>query len=292
MAQSKISCSHCSNVFHIENKYFNQKTKKGQQNFYCCSECRSSAKKQQNKEIVSCKKCNNTFERSSIRKNKQIFCSKRCGNSHSVSDLHRQRTAIKIKAFYKKKRGSDILERNKIIQYNCVRCSTVFEKTKHSPKKYCSSNCRIKSYQQKPNMGGIRKGSGRAKAGYFRNIYCGSTYELAFLIWHQDRNISVKRCDQIFIYNGTKKYYPDFEIDNIIYEIKGFYTPDVTLKAESVRAKNIQYKLLYRQDIQHMIDYVKQKYNVKYLYLLYDKQFGNDEIPSETKQSTALTGNQ
>ena len=96
---------------------------------------------------------------------------------------------------------------------------------------------------------------------------------MAFGIWNIDHNINFKRCTKIFEYeyNGRKlRYFPDFEIDNIIYEIKGYWTEQVDYKINSVKEKGFEIKVLYLKDIKHMIDYVKNKYKVKKIEEIYE----------------------
>jgi len=74
--------------------------------------------------------------------------------------------------------------------------------------------------------GGIRNGSGRSKCGYYNGIYCGSTYELCWVIYNLDHNISFTRFSG-YLTDGKIKYYPDFYIK----ENKTFY--DIDAKASS-----------------------------------------------------------
>ena len=130
------------------------------------------------------------------------------------------------------------------------------------------------------NGGGYRKGSGRGKHGYYKGIYCDSTYELAYLIYCLDHNIDIKRCNETFEYEyegKIHKYTPDFIVENTIIEIKGQYVDLVDVKAESV---DKPYRILYKEDLQEVFEYVAKTYNKKYdksgnnFYELYDKLVG------------------
>lgn len=127
-------------------------------------------------------------------------------------------------------------------------------------------------------MGGYRKGSGKGKKGYYRGIWCDSTYELAYLIYCLDHNIDIKRCTETFEYelNGEKHtYHPDFVVEGIITEIKGYDRGDVSAKEMSIGDK--EYKLLYENDLMLYFDYVASTYNKRYrkkwnnFYELYDE---------------------
>ena len=58
----------------------------------------------------------------------------------------------------------------------------------------------------------------------YKNIWCDSSWELAFVIYHLDNNFTIERNKLGLDYNYNnkdRKYFPDFIVDNIYYEIKG-----------------------------------------------------------------------
>lgn len=128
-------------------------------------------------------------------------------------------------------------------------------------------------------MGGYREGTGRSKHGHYRGIFCGSTYELAFLIYHLDHGSPIERYPTYFEYidegGTTRKYFPDFVIGGQIYEIKGRYT-DV-MKAKM--ANFPQVKVLLKEDLAEVFDHVRERYGLcrRRLHELYD-----DAAPSFT----------
>ena len=104
--------------------------------------------------------------------------------------------------------------------------------------------------------------------GYYDNVYFMSTYELALYIWCKDHHIHIKRCSQRFpyIYNDKKHYYyPDFEINDHIIEVKGWEKPQDLVKYEAV--PNLV--VLHHSDILPLIEYIKTTYNVDNLQELY-----------------------
>jgi hypothetical protein len=273
MAKSKLLCSWCSNTFDIENKYFNQKTKEGQRNFYCSRICEKLDKQKRNvlnNETVPCKKCSALFVRNKKLKRQKQYCSVTCANSHIWTLESRKKLSESAKHCAAQKRGNFPSEKERLTERKCKNCNVLFLAKKHSPKGYCSANCCKITRKYNKNLGGYREGSGRAKTGYYKGIYCGSTYELAFLIWNLDQHANIKRCEKTFLYNNGRKYHPDFEIDEEIIEIKGYHTPDVDLKEKAVLEQQFRYRILYKKDIQHMIDYVKTKHKIKYLPELYE----------------------
>lgn len=104
--------------------------------------------------------------------------------------------------------------------------------------------------------------TGRGKKGRYKDFYCSSTYELAFIIYCLDKEIPVKKCSYVYDYEyeGKKhKYYPDFIVNNTIIEIKGFYTEKVKVKTESVKDRPII--VLYKKDLKEVFDYIESTYN-------------------------------
>jgi hypothetical protein len=137
----------------------------------------------------------------------------------------------------------------------CLHCNKIFNSYKKE-QKYCSGNCANFS----PKLGGVREGSGRSKTGYCEGIYCGSTYELAWVVYNLDNNIQFSRCTDVFSF-GNKKYYPDFIQGNTIIEIKGFWSEEVDLKSKAVISAGKQIKVLYKKDLKYCFDWIKENYN-------------------------------
>lgn len=170
-------------------------------------------------------------------------------------------------------------KRAKRLIVQCKTCGTDFETLASDPRRFCSKPC--------VKRGGQRNGSGRAKTGYYKGIYCGSTYELAFLIWSLDHGEKISRCDQSFTYEyqgETRIYWPDFKIEDKIYEIKGRMQEIDQFKIASCSAI-----LIDQQKIKPYIEYVSKKYGYHKdkLWMLYDStetikcQFCNNQfIPS------------
>lgn len=98
--------------------------------------------------------------------------------------------------------------------------------------------------------------------GYYKGIWCQSTYELAYVIYNLDHGISFTRNTERFKYltaeNKSSEYLPDFVEGDTLIEIKGYYTPTVDLKLKSV-TKPI--KILYREDMEYMFDYIGKTYD-------------------------------
>ena len=118
--------------------------------------------------------------------------------------------------------------------------------------------------------GGYRPGSGRAKTGYYKGIYCGSTYELMWVIYSIDNNIEFKRFDTFLEHDGIK-YYPDFLIGKDIIEIKGYENQkSVNKKTAVANLHGYKVILLRKDDLQIQFDWVKNNYKFSNVEELYD----------------------
>lgn len=121
----------------------------------------------------------------------------------------------------------------------------------------------------------VDRHGGRGKKGWYKNFFCSSTYELAFIIYCLDHNISIIRNTKYYEYEykgKTHKYYPDFLVNDEFIEIKGYWTNMVDIKIQAVKDKPI--KILYYKDLKYVFDYIKQKYNKdvdKNIHELYEK---------------------
>nr|QMP83270.1 MAG: hypothetical protein [Caudoviricetes sp.] len=213
--------------------------------------------------MKNCPKCNKEHD------NNGKFCSRSCANSRVWSEEINEKRRKKLKGKTGQipwNKGKNIIER---VRKVCEECNTEFEILKtHNDKnnpKYCSSKCAYK------NAGGYREGSGRAKSGYYKGIYCGSTYELAWVIYQIDNNIEFQRFDGILEFEG-KKYIPDFLQNGKIIEIKGYEKEESVEKKTIVANKNgFEVLVLRKEDLKVQFDWVESKYKTKEYYTLYDE---------------------
>lgn len=245
-----------------------------------------------NQYLTSPTKCVNCSVALPFEKRKYKFCSRSCAATHSNTTrernispefVERQRAAALANptGWAKSRIGGKPNRAHREIRV-CATCNNSFEILKSNPRVSCSKAC--------AKIGGIREGSGRAKTGYYKGIYCGSTYELAFLIYHLDKGIPIQRCVRKFPYKWENKdhlYYPDFEINGIIYEIKGKLHPVDLVKIASCNAQ-----LISKDGIKSYIQYVSATYHVAKdnLWLLYEEKSrkqcdycGNPFVPKTKK---------
>ena len=211
-----------------------------------------------------CPKCNNEHTKNGI------FCSRICANSRKHSEETKLKQSISAKNSEKLKLINNSKRAPRVSQ--CVICNNTIPNTKSIYSKTCSSICTNKliSINSKTKTGGFREGSGRSKSGYYKGLYCGSTYELVWIIYRLDNNLPVKRFDGFIIYDTNKKYFPDFIIDNTIIEIKGFYTESVSKKALAAKEAGYNINILYKSDLEKEFQWVKNNYKYKFIEELYD----------------------
>lgn len=226
-----------------------------------------------------CLKCElpNPYEK---RNNK--FCSRNCANSRGPRT---ENTKQKISKWAKEnprgfanmtseeriKLGEKSRKPRKII--SCKTCLKNFEVIETSSKEYCSKYCN-------PNYGGYREGSGRSKSGYYKGIYCGSTYELVWVMFNLYHNIKFEKFfgHITYVKDGIeKKYFPDFIQENTIIEIKGYWTETVDVKADAARKKGFDIQILYKSDLKHHFEWFAETYPNNKLHEMFDDYKPNYE---------------
>jgi hypothetical protein len=120
--------------------------------------------------------------------------------------------------------------------------------------------------------GGYREGSGRSKSGYYKGIYCGSTYELCWMIYNIDHQIEFTRFPGKLEKDGII-YYPDFLLSDgrTIVETKGYEKQEsVDKKTKIATSFGYIVNVLRKHDLQYAFEYVTNTYNTKKFYELYD----------------------
>lgn len=124
---------------------------------------------------------------------------------------------------------------------------------------------KMKMKESSKDKGGIRKGGGRTKKGWYMGIWCDSSWELAFLIYHLDKCNKIIKNETHFEYefnNKKYKYYPDFILNGEYCEIKG-YEDDKSKE----KKKQFPYKLntYYTQEMKPILEYVILKYGKDFI---------------------------
>jgi hypothetical protein len=116
------------------------------------------------------------------------------------------------------------------------------------------------------NLGGYIRGSGRGKKGWYKGFFCDSSWELAYVIYCLDNNITIHRNTEKREYEWQGKvrfYIPDFLVDGKMIEIKGYKTEQWLAKL----ASNPDVKVLYKEDMLSILSYVETKYGKNFISL-------------------------
>ena len=233
--------------------------------------------------IKNCLKCNTEFVvlRNDVLNFKQLkkerkYCSYKCSHSRVWTPELKNKLSESVKNSEKAKNSNKKLaekfkNRAPIIhKVACASCVNLFEVTlkfnSKTIRKTCSKECHSKM------SGGYREGSGRSKHGYYKGIYCGSTYELVWVIYQLDHNLNCERFPS-YIEGNNIKYYPDFfdKNSNTIIEIKGYENiENVNNKIELAKSKGYNVIVLRKEDLVKEFEWVKNNYTYKEIFELYD----------------------
>lgn len=221
-----------------------------------------------------CKECNSLLEY------KKDYTAEFCNHSCAASYTNKKRIVVysdEAKENHRKigfRNQANLLKRPKAQLYInvCNVCKNDFQvAAARKSKKSCSKECE----HILRTTSSIRENNTYGKYGYYQDIYCASSWELAFLVFNKDLGKDIKRCDLTFTYfmDGVQHtYFPDFIMDNIIYEVKGLEKEDVKLKTEAVIAAGYRIEVIRRKEILPIVKALKEKYSVKDITELYDKK--------------------
>lgn len=142
----------------------------------------------------------------------------------------------------------------------CYHCNEPITHRITEKRKY-HHECWKKNY-----LGGFVQGSGKSifKKGRYKGIWCDSSWELAWVIYHLDHGIKFERNTEGFTYE-LGKYYPDFILEDGTYvEIKGYKT-----QKDELKWKSFPYKLqvLYHKDMIHILKEIQRIYGRNFISL-------------------------
>lgn len=229
-----------------------------------------------------------------------IFCGKLCKNQNSLKQ-HQIRCKLnpnRIKMNHKgrpknfKNPGTWKSSCTKRVSKVCPFCNELKQTTtsgftmhirgcKLNPNRmqtHLKEETRIKlSKILKGRTGGYRMtpNSTRSHRGYYKGIYCMSSWELAFVAYQIDQGKIVKQCTEKFPYmfEGKKHLYtPDFIIDGVYYEIKNWHRPETDSKLKYFPSDK---KIILIEGIEAnktYVDYVKSIYGENFWEVMYDQR--------------------
>lgn len=279
-----INCSQCGIEFQKPISYIKQGEKRGCSNHFCSNKCciifnkrllqeyKQKRIEKYNQNPNYCLKCNSILKYG--KKNK--YCSSKCMAIYTQKDGGHHQWTNKEKLNLSKLLKNDkrcITNPKNRIEKTCPYCKKLFEVVISQKNKICCSkkcsNIWIKKtdYYKNKGRGGFRLNSGTSKKGWYKGYFCGSSWELAWLMYQLDHNISVQRNKKGFDYlfqGKIKKYYPDFIVNDEYIEIKNYETEQVIEKAKQFPYK---LKILYKKDLKDVFEYIEQKYGKNYIEL-------------------------
>lgn len=129
-----------------------------------------------------------------------------------------------------------------------------------------------KLWKENGRIGGIRHGAGRGKKGWYEGIWCDSSWELAYVVWCKDHDISIERNKTAYPYIDSRgachRYYPDFRTVEGLVEVKGYLSEDAKRKIEQCPEK---VSLIAQKEIVPYLEYAIQKCNCEDITVLYSK---------------------
>lgn len=202
------------------------------------------------------------------------FCSRACSNKRKHSKETKKKIKKGVIKYFKEN------NKNREVKY-CKSCGVSLSFNNNSG--YCKKHYQNTAYfrnkisnalKKSSKVGGYREGSGSRLNGIYKGYRCDSTWELAYIIYLLDNDISFKRNTDKYKYinkKGEERYYiPDFILeDETIVEVKG--PKDVNWEN---KLKHFPYKnkliILTKKDIYPIIKQVKEKYKVSRIEYLYD----------------------
>lgn len=248
--------------------------------------------------MYKCLYCGKEFEVLPSKYATGKFCSKECARRYS-SNLNRKERNERIKnsiekwvkinkskGWNHKFKGKPLLDisgipvkdiNSKKYYENpklCQTCGKIIDYENRN-RKYCSIECRKVSWSKfaKENEKFLfAEKRSHYKHGWYKGIYCDSSYELAYVIYCLDHNIKIERNNKGYEYEYSKgvkrKYYPDFRVDGKLVEIKGWKDKTVENK---IAAVDEELTVLYENQLKPVFDYIKVKYgksllNIEELY--------------------------
>ena len=116
--------------------------------------------------------------------------------------------------------------------------------------------------------GGHRHGSGRGQKGWIRNIFCDSSWELAYVLYCTDHNVDIKRNTEKFAYEYQGKirnYIPDFIVNGSLVEVKGYKTQQWESKKQVLPSITV----LDKDGIKPYLKYAQDTYGKDFIKLYF-----------------------
>lgn len=211
------------------------------------------------------------------------FCSRACANKRVHSDTTKQKLSIKSKLASPKLQAERRAINEAIYLQNpklCIVCDEIIPYDLRE-RNTCSDTCyrqlradiRVTTMETQ----GIHSGFNTTflkssfRYGFYKGIKCDSGWELAFLLYHLAQGNNIIRNTDYFIYQFEgvpRRYYPDFIVDSIYYEIKG-YKDDKFFEKVAQFPTDKTLKIIDSDSIKFYLEFAEKTYGEDF-YTLYD----------------------
>lgn len=230
--------------------------------------------------IKFCKNCHKEFK---TKKRHKIYCNFECYIIYNKEELKLQ---------FKKYATNEDGRPYNYDYYKIRNCITCGKKLHHCSKTgYCAEHYHTDVYKKKMSNSiknayetGTKVSvyspkcrSNKYRKGYYKGYWCDSSWELAYIIYNLENNISFKRNTESFNYqweNKIRKWFPDFLENSIYIEIKGYITNKNLAKWKDFK---LPLKILQKKEMKCIIDYVESKYG-KDFYKLYETNSSKSSV--------------
>lgn len=203
-------------------------------------------------------------------------CSAKCAHKLSTmnTDKENRNNKISNSLIGRKIENKHPITNRPLKKYICVHCGKNYTLKEYESQKYCSKECAkehkhilLSEAAKRRGIGGFVENSINAcYQGIYKGIKCDSSWELAFILWNEMQGKSVQRYKGYLTYTFEDKlckYYPDFIVDDKIYEIKGYYSS----RAKAKHEQHPEVILLKREEMIPIINEVKEKYGNNFIEL-------------------------
>ena len=213
------------------------------------------------------KTCTNCGSAIPFEKRRNRFCCSSCMATFTQKDggnkQWNEEEKKKLSDTMKKKYSSGELTvlKKQHTQKVCEFCKNKFSVPPSKiSQRFCSKLCCNTGLDRSKN-GGYRTLAGKGKMGWYKGIYCNSSWELAWVVYSLEHNVKFKRNTLGFeyIFNGkTYKYYPDFNVGEHSYvEVKGWNSPKWEAKKQQFK---YNLEIIGRDEMKKYLAYVIDKY--------------------------------
>jgi hypothetical protein len=226
-----------------------------------------------------------------MKEQKNAFNNWKCTICGSIFRTRRLMQAHRKEKHYNERLNQSNIQIKTRDTYFCEFCNKKWITTKSGfslHRKFCKMNPNAEKFighkqseetrllwKLNKRIGGFRKNAGIGIKGYYKGLYCMSSWELAWVVYQLEHGKNVQQCTETFEYtmNGEVHHYtPDFKIDDIYFEIKNWHRPDTDFKINAF-PKEKKLVLIEGKDNEVYIKYVKEKYGNEFWNILYEKDF-------------------